>query len=163
MCQSDNKSCGFCCPLTGFPLCPSKRFIKCFIVMLVWVNVFSWLWHSVVMGEMYQATASLWRGPDAMIGWSLYLGLALLAFFSAAIFLKGYEDAGCREGLRFGIIITLFFSGIGFITYATQPIPGHIILYWALGDLIMYSIGGMLMGAIACGKGCCSKDAASCA
>ncbi len=113
------------------------------------MNLFSGIWHSVIMGEMYEATAELWRGPDQMIGWALYTGLAVQAFIAAFIFLQGYKGGGWPEGVRFGVTITLFLSGMCFIMYATQPIPTDILYMWVIADLIMYSVGGVGMSCLA--------------
>ena len=122
--------------------------------MIVWTSLFSWFWHGKVMKEAYIATASLWRPEAEMIGGALHGGMALSAVIATYIFIKGYEGRGIKEGLRFGIIITLLFSGCLLIAHATQPIPMSIIQMWALGDLIMYSLGGVLLGMLMkkCGK-----------
>jgi hypothetical protein len=140
---------GLCCPVTGFCLYLNKRTITAMAVMAAWSFLFAWAWHTMVMKEMYRATAYLWRSPETMLPWALNTGLVLTAIMAAYIFLKGYEGKGWREGLRFGIIMTLLFAGLGLITYATQPVPGDLIAMWVLGDAIMYIIGGIILTKIA--------------
>ena len=113
--SSNTSKCGVTCPLTGFCFYFNKTFLYCFIFMLIWVNGFSFFWHSSVMGEMYKETASLWRIEGAMIQWSLFLGLGIFAFFSTYVFLQGYKGSGIKEGLRFGIILSFLFTGMLFI------------------------------------------------
>lgn len=105
------------------------------------------------MAEMYQQTAQLWRPPTEMIVPALNGGLTLMAIVATFIFMKGYEGRDAKEGLRFGILITLMFLGLGLITHATQPIPMSIIWMWTLGDLILYSVGGTML-AMYCKKQC---------
>lgn len=162
-CDSKKQCCpkkecsGVSCPITGFKLYISKKFISSAILMIVWVNLFACLWHGFVMSKMYQQTANLWR-PE-MRAVELNLGLSITAIVAAYIFMKGYECAGWREGLRFGIIMTALFSGIGLITHATQPIPYMIIVMWSLGDLITYSVGGIMLSALYCKMaGCCKAE-----
>ena len=109
------------------------------------------------MSEMYHHTANLWRGPEEMGVVLINLGVTLQAFFATSIFMHGYKGGGWREGLRFGVLITLFLLGLGLITYATQPIPLKIIAMWVLADLISYSIGGILLSLVACKFVRCSK------
>ena len=150
-------SSGFVCPLTGFRFFLNKSFLIGAAVMIVWANLFSWFWHGSYMAEAYQATANLWRGPDQMITSALNGGISLLAFVATYIFMKGYEGTGWREGLRFGVIVTLFFVGLGLVTYATQPIPQNIIVMWSIGDFIMYSVGGIILSYLFKANGCCNK------
>ena len=79
--------------------------------MAVWLNIFSWFWHGKMMSEIYASTASLWRPEAEMRGDLIGLGLLISAFFSTFIFMKGYEGAGMKEGIRFGIIMSLLFLG----------------------------------------------------
>ena len=141
---------GFTCPLTGFKFYFNKNFLICSLVMIVWMNLFSCLWHGIVMSDLYQQTAGLWRPFEEMLVSRLHLGITLMAIMSCYIFLKGYEGKGVKEGLRFGIIITIFFLGLGLITNATQPIPFEVIKMWVIGDLISYTIGGILIGFAYC-------------
>jgi hypothetical protein len=113
--------------------------------MIIWVNAFAWFWHTVILSESYKATAQLWRGPDQMCPFTLTLGLSLMAFIATYIFKKGYEGTGWREGLRFGILVTLFLGGLGLVNLATQPIPGSLIGMWILGDFITYTVGGIFL------------------
>lgn len=145
----------FVCPITGFKFCIKPRFLVAALVMIVWTNLFAWFWHGSYLASSYQATASLWRAPADMQQGVLSGGLALMAFFATYIFSKGYEGTGWKEGLRFGILITLFLFGLGLVTYATQPIPFSLIEMWALGDLITYSVGGILLSLLI--DKCCSN------
>ncbi|MBX7136426.1 MAG: hypothetical protein K1X83_00480 [Oligoflexia bacterium] len=144
-CGTAGQPCGFKCPLTGFQFCFNKAFVVAALILVVWNNLFAWYWHGVLLSPFYQATAALWRAPAEMKTAALNGGIALFSIMAAYIFVKGYEGRGWREGLRFGIIMTLMFFGMGLVTYATQPIPFDIILRWSLGDLISYSIGGILL------------------
>jgi len=133
------------CPLTGFNIYFNKKFIIGALITVVWFNVFASIWHGMVMAEAYSATSTLWRNPSEMDPLLLNGGLSVLAFFASYIFMKGYSGTGIREGIRFGIIMTLLFLGLGLVTNATQPIPWSIIQMWVLGDLIQYSVGGILL------------------
>lgn len=160
--NQDKKCCskGLCCPLTGFKFGFNKKFVIGFILMAVWLNIFSWFWHGKMMTEIYASTANLWRPEAEMRGDLIGLGLLVSAFFSTFIFMKGYEGTGMREGIRFGIIIAFLFLGSTIIAYATQPIPKTVITLWFLGDLLAYIIGGVFLGFVFEGlkkTSCCNK------
>ena len=150
--QTTSKS-SFCCPITGFRFCLNGRLIVAAAILIVWTNIFAWIWHGNFMANNYMETASLWRPDSEMNIGALNGGLALIGFVAAYIFMKGYEGTGWREGLRFGILITLLFFGCGLIQFATQPIPFKIIGLWALGDLISYSLGGIILTRVFARKG----------
>ncbi len=139
-------TCGVTCPLTG--ICFNKKFLTGALVMVVWMNAFSWLWHGSVLKVRYMETASLWRSQEDMKGWAIILGVSLTALIASHIFYKGYEGKGFGEAVRFGFIISLLFSGIWFINYATQAIPEDIFYMWFLGDLISYTIGAIFLSFI---------------
>ena len=151
-------ACGCCsCPITGINF--SKKFFVGSLIMVVWTNMFSWLWHGKVLGGRYMETASLWRSQDEMSirCWAITLGISLSAIIATHIFYKGYEGKGMGEGIRFGLIISLLFSGMLLVTYATQPIPNDILGMWFLGDLVSYSLGAMFL-ALHFNKGKCSAS-----
>lgn len=148
MTTSETHCSGFSCPITGFNFFWNKLFVMGSVAMIVWTNLFSWFWHGNIMAASYQSTATLWRGPQEMVIPALNGGISLMAVIATYIFMKGYEATGWKEGLRFGILITALLLGLGLVTYATQPIPREIIQMWALGDLIQYSVGGILLSFI---------------
>lgn len=150
---SEGKCCGITCPITGFNFSINFQFLKSAILMIVWVTLFSMFWHGNVMSGRYMETAQLWRPTDQMDFNLITIGNIIIGFFSAYIFCQGYKGTGVKEGLRFGILITLLFSGLALITSATQPIPASIIKMWVLGDFIMFSAGGIFL-TLTCKK-CC--------
>ena len=152
----DKGSCGLVCPFTG--ICFSGRFLCGAGAMVIWMNLFSFLWHGKVLQGRYMETASLWRPEGEMVGWAITAGISLSAFIATFIFTKGFEGKGMFEGARFGIVMTLLFGGMGLVTYATQPIPSDILIMWAFGDLLGYSLGGILLGFIFKGCQCCKKS-----
>jgi hypothetical protein len=158
--MNSNNNC-IVCPLTGFKFFLNKNFLVGALLMVVWSNLFSWFWHGNIMAELYQSTAQLWRAPTEMNPLVLNGGISLMAVIAAYIFMKGYEGTGWREGLRFGILVTLFFGGMGLITFATQPMPWDVIKMWAFGDFLLYSIGGILLTTIYKKTSCSNSGCAS--
>jgi hypothetical protein len=161
--MSDNNTCcsksksGFTCPLTGFNFCFNSNFTLAATVMIVWLNLFSWFWHGNVMKARYIETALLWRPEAEMKAWAITLGISLSAFIATYVFAKGFEGKGIKEGLRFGILITLLFSSGYLIAHATQPIPEDIIGMWIIGDFLGYSLGSILLGYVLKKDKCCNE------
>jgi hypothetical protein len=65
------------------------------------------------------------------------------------IYAKGYEGGGVGEGVRFGILIWLFYSipmTIGF--WAFIVMPDGLALAWIGVGLCEYLVGGLVLGLI---------------
>lgn len=125
-----------------------KKWAITSIVVFVVLEILNFLVHMVILSGIYQATASLWRSQQEMMGmmWMNYLVELIWAFIFVYVFAKGYEGKGWLEGLRFGLIIGVFFSlpmSIG--TYVTQPFPFNLALYW----FIFGVIDSMIIGIVA--------------
>ena len=64
------------------------------------------------------------------------------------IFLKGYEQKGVMEGVRYGLLIGLLFATTDLTWRAGLPIDTGTTIAWALADLIMWTVGGAVLAAI---------------
>ena len=64
-------------------------------VLFVYIFVFEWVFHGVILADMYQSTAELWRSEEAMmvkLGWMI-AGQALIAIFLVQIFRQLQSNA----------------------------------------------------------------------
>jgi len=78
----------------------------------------------------------------------LVLGQLVISVMFCFIFLKGYENKGVMEGVRYGGLISLLFIGPNLIFYAVQPLPLNLIVYWSIGGLIEVMIAGAILALI---------------
>ena len=127
-----------------------KRGFLAFIVAFVFMFLFGFLWHGMLMKPMYQATALLWR-PEADFNNHfpiLILGHAVVAFAFTGLYVSkvGVNCAGV--GFGYGIVIGIFACGVNIIRFAVEPLTTNILLMWFAGDLICFAIMGALVGAI---------------
>ena len=125
-----------------------KRFIIASIAVFVAFEIIDAIIHMGILGKTYQSI-TIWR-PDMMSKmWIMHIGSLLLAFLFTYIFIKGYENKGIVEGLRFGIIIGLFANiPYGFYSYAMYPLPFSLCLQWFIYGMIEFSICGLITAAI---------------
>ncbi len=71
------------------------------------------------------------------------------AFFFTFIFVKGYENKGIMEGIKFGIYIGLFYSFVwAYQTYWTYPFPYSLVFQWFIFGLIQCVILGVVAAII---------------
>lgn len=151
------KPCHYTCPLTGFKFCCNTTTLTAMLVMALWVSAFQWFWHTQMLHDLYNAHADLWRtdhNMNKMMCW-IWSANVLTGVVATYIFAQGFEHAGCREGLRFGIIMTLFACPAIMISYAVMPVSAHLFHMWLAGAALEFVLGGILLG---CLFRCCNKQ-----
>ncbi len=128
-----------------------QRFAIGSVVVFVFIAVYEWIFHGILLHDMYMQTVSLWRSEAEMqsnFHW-LVLGQLFLAVMFCFIFTKGYENKGLAEGLRYGVLIGLLvFIGRNLIMYAVQPLPAKLVIMWIVGGIIEMAIAGLILAAI---------------
>lgn len=126
-----------------------KRFIRASLAVFLAFEAIDFMVHVVILGKTYAALAHLWR-PDMMSKmWLMHAGSFILAFLFTYIFIRGYENKGLAEGVRYGIIIGLFMNiPYAFYEYAMYPLPLSLCLQWFVYGMIEFIICGMIVAAI---------------
>ena len=127
-----------------------KRYIISSIVVAAFVFVYDWIFHGMCMKDIYMATAYLWRPKEVMMQYMpwMTLGQVSFAFIFSYIFLKGYENKGIMEGVRYGLLIGLLFVPATLIDYAVLPYPPKLIIYWDIGTFIELSLAGVILAKV---------------
>jgi hypothetical protein len=128
-----------------------KKFFIAFIAAFIVMFVFGYLWWGMLMHGAHQEVPALWR-PEAefksLFGW-LILGHVALAFFFALVFVRGFgSGGGVGGGFRYGVLVGLLFASNDCITYAVQPLTTKILGGWIVGDVLMFAIAGLIVGAL---------------
>lgn len=123
-----------------------KRFVIASVVIYVLSHVIGYLVHMVLLGGMYRELASIWR-PDMMqYMWIMWLTSLLWSFLFVYIFIRGYENRGILEGVRYGVIIALFMAVPNALAnFVIYPVPLKLALAW----LACGSVESVLYGIIA--------------
>ncbi len=126
-----------------------KRFIIASIVIVVLFIATDFLIHAVLLGPVYMALENLWRPNMEKLMWIMNVGKLLFSFLFVYIFIKGYENKGILEGIRFGIIMGLLMHGLGSTAqYVVYPVPGSLALKWFIFGMIQYIIFGIAVSLI---------------
>ena len=128
-----------------------KRFgLACVAVYLVY-QVMSFVINMFILGDTYQALASVWRPEAEMMSkmWIMFLTSAVWTVLFCYIFTRGYENKGVMEGVRYGLVIGLF-VGIPFSyeTYAIYPITIGLAHAWAILTVVIGIVCGAVLAAI---------------
>lgn len=126
-----------------------KRFFAAAAAVFVAVQAMEFVISTLLMKSANESLQGLWR-PDMMSrAWVMYLLSVLVALVFTYIFVKGREGKGIQEGVRFGIIIWLFFTvPMNHFMWVMLPIPYRIIFQWLLAGLLEMLVAGILVAAI---------------
>ena len=126
-----------------------KRFVWASIAVFIAFEIIDAVVHMVILKKTYEALGPIWR-PDMMsLTWIFHVGSLILAFLFTYIFVKGYENKGIAEGVRYGIIIGLFFNiTFEFFDYAMFPLPLSLCVQWFIYGMIGFVICGIIAAGI---------------
>jgi ABC-type multidrug transport system permease subunit len=127
-----------------------KRLWIAFLLVFVAYLATNMFIHTVILGDTYlKPDIQNSMRPEADMGkyfWVRIVTMLVFSFFFTYIFAKGYERKGLMEGVRYGIVITLFYFFVTcFDQFITYPIPYFVVWYWIIAGLVQ----AVLMGIIA--------------
>lgn len=125
----------------------TKKFVLAFILVFILVEITNYIIHMAILGPVYASdeVKVLFRPQEEMMGkmWIMYILDVIWSFFFVFFFVKGYENKGIFEGLRFGLYIALFFNLVSvYGQYTVYPIPYYLALQWFLYGLVQVLILG---------------------
>ncbi len=125
----------------------TKRFVSAFIVVFVLFEITNYIVHGVILASTYQSEGvrAVFRPESDMISnmWIIWLTDIIWSFFFVFFFVKGYENKGVIEGLRYGFYMGIFFSFVvAYQGYAIHPIPYSLAFQWFIYGLIQSLILG---------------------
>jgi len=123
-----------------------KRFSLSILACFAFIFLFEWIFHGILLKDLYVSTADLWRTEEEMIQyfhWALFSQLWFVTAF-AWVFTQCFENHGIKEGIRFGLGMGLVMGAMTFGFYPYMPIPIILALAWVVGSLLE----GVLLGII---------------
>jgi hypothetical protein len=129
----------------------TKKWVIASLVIFVVDQILSYLFHGVFMSGVYEATAHLWRPIEEMnrLMWMGWVSGLVWSFLFVYIFAKGHEGKGIMEGVRFGLLIGVFFGlPMSLGTYMSMPITGGIAVAWLIYTIIEITILGVLAAVL---------------
>ena len=125
-----------------------QRYLLASLAVFVFVFVFEWVFHGSFLKGIYEQTAHLWR-PKTDCHMPVIIAAQLMfSFIFGFIFLKGYENKGIMEGVRYGVLIGLLAIPANLISYAVMPLPIDLVVLWCTGGLIELILAGAILAAV---------------
>lgn len=119
-----------------------------FAIFLIF-QICDFIIHRILLADYYSSLSEIWR-PDMMsLMWLMYPVGIVFSFLLMFIFIKGYEDRGILEGVRFGLMMGLVTVGMGALyQYVVYPLPFSLIIQWFGYGLAEFILAGIAAAAI---------------
>lgn len=126
-----------------------KKLLIAFAAVFVFSMIYNYIIHELILGATYQALAHLWRSDMQSKMWIGQLVGLIYTFFFVYIFVRGYENKGILEGVRYGLIIWCFVCIPGYYgQYMIYDLPYSLVLQWVIYELILMVIMGIMSALI---------------
>ena len=128
-----------------------KRFVLACVVVYVIYQCLGFLIHQVLLAETYGSLASVWRPEAEMMSnmWLMFITSAVWVVLFCYIFTRGYEGKGVMEGVRYGVIMGLFWGiPYSYDSYVIYPIPLSLAHTWFAATVILGVISGIVLALI---------------
>jgi Na+/proline symporter len=131
----------------------TKKFIIAFVVVFVVLEVTNYIiyigiLHSAFSSDIYR---NIFRPEEEMNGmmWISLLMDLVWSFFFAFFLVKGYENKGWMEGLRFGLYMGIFYMLVISIQfYVMLPVEFGLVLQMFIYSFIQVLILGVVTSLI---------------
>ena len=131
----------------------TKKFIIAFAVVFVTLEITNYIIYmrilgSAFMNDMYK---NVFRTEEDMSSkmWIMYLMDLIWSYFFVFFFVKGFENKGWKEGLRFGVYIGIFYMLVAsFQFYAMFPLEFGLVVQMFIYSFIQALILGIVTALI---------------
>ena len=130
-----------------------KKFWISFIVIFIVYEITNFIVHGLILGPTYvsEGVKEVFRPQEVLQStqWVRLFTELVWAFFFTFIFIKGYENKGLLEGVKYGIYIGLFYSFVwAYQSYWMYPLPYSLMFQWFIFGLIQCVILGVVAALI---------------
>lgn len=129
----------------------TKKLVLAFIVVFVVLEITNYLVHGVILSSTYmsEGVKEIFRSDMSSNMWIIWVTDLIWSFFFVFFFVKGYENRGIMEGLRFGFYMGIFYGLVGsYQAYAMFPLPYSLAFQWFIYALIQFLILGLTASLI---------------
>lgn len=126
----------------------SMRYITATIASFIFVFIFGWVFHGVLLEDIYKELSHLYRPQAAMKDFFVWLllGQFMVALALVGIIGRAAGSQGLREGAKYGLMFGVLTAGSQLITFAVMPFPTELIVWWIAGSMAQMTLLGMLIG-----------------
>ena len=130
-----------------------KKFWIAFVVVFIVLEILGYLVHGVMLASTYESEEikEVFRTMEEMDSrmWIMILTDLIWVYFFTFFFVKGYENKGIMEGVRYGVYMGIFVSLVfSYQNYVVLPIPYLLALQWFIYGFVISVILGVIAALI---------------
>lgn len=125
-----------------------QRYALAALGAFIFVFVFEFLWHGLLMRGMYDATITVWRPQEESNMAYIFAAQILFATILTFIYTRIGKLLECKRGIAFGFFAGLLLAAPQLGTYCYLPIPITITLMWMLAEFLKCLGAGVTIAAI---------------
>ena len=128
---------------------PVRLSVSILLVAIV-LYVFDVIYHGLLLGSTYEATAESWRTEDEMLK---RIPFQILCYFMISTGLcttwaLGFAGRGIKVGALFGGLLGLMGTGGMLMNFVFVPLPDQLRLPWAIGGILSGVIAGVIVSLV---------------
>lgn len=127
-----------------------KRYLAAVIGLFIFIFLYEFLVHGVLLMNMYQATSTVWRNlAEMQANMPLAMGFQLaFSAWTAFVFTQLYKDGGLKNGLLFGLYFGVFAGILTASWYLHLPVPAVLGWSWFASGIVEGLGAGAVLGLI---------------
>lgn len=126
-----------------------KRYTFASLAAFLIFQILDFIIHGVILSKTYKELVSIWRPNMESIMWIMTITSLFMSFLLVYVFVKGYENRGILEGLRFGVISGLLVYAVNSINqYVIYPVPCSLLLKWLAFGMFEFIVVGVVISLI---------------
>lgn len=129
----------------------TKKMIIAVIAVFIILEATSFLVHSIILSKTYEGLANVFRPMEEMNSrmWRMWIADLVWSFFFVFIFIKGYQNKGILEGIRYGVYIAMFTNFVAAVAQnVVYPVPYTLALQWFIYGFIQSILLGVVTALI---------------
>jgi hypothetical protein len=125
-----------------------RLLISGLIILIVW-TVFDVLMHRLLLRQIYEENASLWRPFEQMNVVLIYIVTFILIGTFVGTYWLLVRPKSLAAGIRLGAFLGLALGiSVGFGTYIHMPIPQALAWGWLIGGWLKGIAAGAIVGML---------------
>ncbi|MBM4386864.1 MAG: hypothetical protein FJ088_03940 [Deltaproteobacteria bacterium] len=126
-----------------------KRYFTAAFAVFVAIQITNFIQHGLILMDEYEALKAIWNPNMMSVMWLMHLIDIPFSLLLVYIFVRGYENKGILEGIRFGLIIGLFiWISAAFSQWIVYPIPLCLAVKWFIFGVIQQVICGAVIAIV---------------
>lgn len=122
-----------------------NKYLKSLFIVFIFIFLYEWLLHGILLKGTYDATASLWRPEAAMQKMFpiMLLGQFFIAFFVCLLFARS-DSTRPKDFIVFGALLGALAGAGALVMYSVAPYPMYLVIYWIVGGVVEFALAGYL-------------------